>query len=42
LLESATLEGVASRKVEVSPEEMTPWVTWQVRGDIAAMRQLIK
>src|SRR5262249_54952974 len=40
LLENATIEGVASRKVEGSPEEQTPWVTWQVRGDIAAMRKM--
>jgi hypothetical protein len=38
-LESVKIEGAKSQKVEISPEVQEPWVTWQVRGDVAAMRQ---
>ena len=38
-LEGVKIEGAKSQKVEMSPDVNEPWLTWQVRGDVAAMRQ---
>jgi hypothetical protein len=41
-LEAAKIDGARSQKVEaVPPEEPEQWVTWQVRGDAAMMRDLL-
>jgi hypothetical protein len=41
-LEAAKIDGAKSQKVEATPpEEPEQWVTWQVRGDTAAMRDLL-
>ena len=41
-LEAAQIDGMKSQRVEiVPPAEPEQWVTWQVRGDIAAMRDLL-
>ena len=41
-LEAVKVEGAKSQKVETPPPEVqTPWVTWQVRGDVNVMRRLL-
>jgi hypothetical protein len=42
LLEGAKIDGAKSQKVEAAPpEEPEQWVAWQVRSDVAAMRELL-
>jgi hypothetical protein len=42
LLEGVRLDGARSQKVESSPaNEAEQWVSWQVRGDVSAMRELL-
>ena len=39
LLEAVKIDGAKSQKVEAPPaKEPEQWLTWQVRGDVAAMR----
>jgi hypothetical protein len=40
-LEAVKIDGAKSQKVETSPDERDPWITWQVRGDVAVMRRLL-
>jgi len=35
-LEATKLDGARSQKVVESPDD--PWLTWQVRGDVAMLR----
>lgn len=39
VLESVKFDGAKSQKVDVPPADVEQWVTWQVRGDVAAMRE---
>jgi hypothetical protein len=39
ILEGIEIKGAKSQKVEVPPADQEPWVTWQVRGDVAVMRE---
>jgi hypothetical protein len=40
MLEGIKIEGVKSQKVEATPPEAPQqWVTWQVRGDVPALRE---
>ncbi len=42
MLEGAQIDGAKSQKVEAAPpDEPEQWVTWQVRSDVAAMRELL-
>jgi hypothetical protein len=42
LLERAQIDGAKSQKVEAAPpDEPEQWVTWQVRSDVPAMRDLL-
>ncbi len=38
LLDEVKIEGATSQKIELPPADKEQWVTWQVRGDTAAMR----
>src|SRR5205814_2010279 len=38
VLEGVKFDGARSQKVDVPPPDVEQWVTWQVRGDVAAMR----
>ena len=41
-LDALKLDAAASQKAEMTPPEVTPaWVSWQVRGDIGAVRALL-
>jgi len=38
-LETIIVPGAKSQKVVVPPPDQEPWLTWQLRGDVATMRQ---
>lgn len=40
-LEGVAIEGAKSQKVELPPADVEQWVSWQVRGDAAAIRGLV-
>jgi len=40
-LEKVHVEGMQARSPEVPPPKEEQWVTWQLRGDATAVRQML-